>query len=97
MAIRHVPLVQLLRQVVMGWIRHSSTCCQVRVASVATSHHVRRLRPSLSRGPGAGKAYLLLEAPGCVSLEAQALPRVEGVGGTGGQVVKSRLLVPIIW
>jgi hypothetical protein len=30
-----------------------------------------------SRGPRIGKAYPLLEAPGHVCFEAQALPRVE--------------------
>jgi hypothetical protein len=36
MAIMRVPIVELLRQVVMGWIHYSSTCCHVRVG--ACSH-----------------------------------------------------------
>jgi hypothetical protein len=33
MAFRHVSLIQLLHKVAMGWIQHSSTCCQMRVGS----------------------------------------------------------------
>jgi hypothetical protein len=33
MAFRCLPLVYLLRKVAMGWIQHSSTCCQVHVDS----------------------------------------------------------------
>jgi hypothetical protein len=42
MVIMHVPLMELLCQVVMGWILHSSTYYQACVGHVAMSYCARQ-------------------------------------------------------
>jgi hypothetical protein len=63
MAFRHVPLVQLLHQAVMGWIHHLSTCYQVHMGSYGHIPSCQAPKATTSRGPGADNAYLLLKAP----------------------------------
>jgi hypothetical protein len=62
MVIMRVSLVEWLCQIAMGWVQHSSTCCQ---APVSSSGHVlshQAINDEASQDPGIGRAYLILKA-----------------------------------
>jgi hypothetical protein len=64
MLIMCVPLVELLCQVVMGWMLYSSICCQARVGHVAMSCRAKQYMSPLPKTLALGKIYAILKAPG---------------------------------
>jgi hypothetical protein len=80
----------------MGWIQHSSTCCQVRVGFCVYVLSRQAINPPLPEAPGAGNVYPLLRAPRHFWPEARVSPQLKEGGGMVRQVAKSCMPAPIV-
>jgi hypothetical protein len=86
MAFRRLSLVEVLHQAAMGWIRHLSTCCQVRVGSCGHIPSYKAPRPLLPKAPRS-VTLIIAESPwACLAKGPRLVPcrggrRDDQIGG----------------
>jgi hypothetical protein len=95
MTLKLVFLVQLC-QVVMGWIPHSSTYCQMHMGSYCYVPSCQAYKTIASQGPEWAMFIHCVDPTNTFDRGPSSLPWVVERGGRGRQVVKSCLPTLII-